>query len=82
MIRGNFYAAKMYDINLNYASLNEAILTEADLRISYLNYADFTNADLKFTEFHSASHVDAIFTNSYWFHTLWSDGIRYDTNQG
>ena len=82
MIRGNFYAAKMTGMNLNHASLNEAILIEADLWISHINYANFTAADLKFTEFAGANHVGAIFTNTYWFQTMWIDSFRYDTNQG
>ncbi|MEC8541634.1 MAG: pentapeptide repeat-containing protein, partial [Candidatus Thermoplasmatota archaeon] len=82
MIRGNFYAAKMTGMNLNHASLNEAMLIEADLWISHINYANFTAADLKFTEFAGANHVGAIFTNTYWFQTMWIDSYRYDTNQG
>ena len=67
--------------DLRYADLTYADLNGADLTDAFLRYADFTDAFLRYADFTDAIVTDADFTNTYWYQTIWTDGIVYDENQ-
>ena len=86
----------MVDTYLGYADLTNADFEDADLTGANLNYADLTNADfqdadledatlveadLKFAKFSGATVTDTNFDDTYWHETMWTDGVRYDSNQ-
>ena len=78
--------ADLTGANLRYADLTGANLGYADLTGADLYAADLTDADLyaanlKFADFEDAIVTDADFSGNYWHQTIWTNGIRYDTNQ-
>ena len=39
------------------------------------------DADLSYADFTDAIVTDARFSSTYWYQTIWTDGIAYDENQ-
>ena len=56
--------------------LDSTSMSRADLTDANLSYAD-----LQFALFEDAIVNNANFDFSWWYQTVWTDGIRYDTNQ-
>ena len=73
--------AYLYDADLTNADLNYADLTNADFQDADLVYATLSEADLKFAKFSGATVTDTNFDDTYWHETMWTDGVRYDSNQ-
>ena len=75
-------SANLEGANLSGAELNESLLmhiegnSSTNFSNAYLRYAD-----LKFADFEDATVIGADFTDSYWHQTIWTDGVRYDSNQ-
>ena len=74
-------AASLYDADLTNADLNYADLTNAYFQDADLEDATLVEADLKFTKFSGATVTGANFDDTYWHETMWTDGLRYDSNQ-
>jgi uncharacterized protein YjbI with pentapeptide repeats len=89
--------ADLTNADLRSADLTGATLFAADLTNAYLRWADLTganlyaadltnanlwDADLKFADFSSATVTGTIWTGSYWHQTEWTNGVKYDSNQG
>jgi uncharacterized protein YjbI with pentapeptide repeats len=57
-------------------------LTNADLQYAHLQNAHFEFAHLGNANFEDANVGPGTeFSNSYWHQTIWTDGVRYDSNQ-
>ncbi|HIO24557.1 MAG TPA: hypothetical protein EYN17_01390, partial [Candidatus Poseidoniales archaeon] len=80
--------ADLTDASFYLAFLNGADLYAADCTDAYFSYAaisgaNFNSTDLKFADFTGATGTTgATFSNSYWHQTEWTDGVKYDSNQG
>ena len=73
--------ANLLDADLSNAYLRYADLTGANFGYANLTDADLSYADLKFAFFYYATVTDADFSYTYWHQTMWTDGLRYDSNQ-
>ena len=56
-------------------------LSELNLTGIDLSYANLTGAMLHYADFTDAIVTDSDFTDTYWYYTIWTDGVAYDENQ-
>ena len=77
----NLGKANLTDANLEYADLTDANLDWANLTYANLDEAKLTGANLEYADFTDAFVTTAYFANTYWYQTIWTDGVAYDENQ-
>ena len=85
----DFSGANLRNANLTNANLTGTNFQNADLSCSEFvfrdeityNCADLRNANLSSADFTGANVLNAIFIDTYWHQTIWTDGVAYDENQ-
>ena len=76
----NLHLATLINVDFRCANLTGANLTGANLTNAYFS-THSCDADLSYTDFTDAIVTNADFGSTYWYQTIWTDGVAYDGNQ-